>query len=305
MITKTTIDWLRFRVQASPGEVLEALRPLYGGVGSILNLGAPTRGMLGFQHGLPLMLGKNVVLGRIDLGGDSQRGWARIDITGTGCSWAQDWDALDLVEKLPASELRRCDLALTTWAGEIRHEQIVDAHQRGRFNCGGRTPNLRTIDNSDKSEGRTCYVGKRAGDKFLRAYEKGYEIAKKTGLSGVTHIDGHKVEDIFRVEVENKAHDTILPWEVIERRDQYFAGAYPFCADILPGVEADILQRRPDRAAERDLAAALAHCQNQWGATLFTALHAYHGDIGAVWDKVVGTKHNEALLEAGVLLDQE
>ena len=33
-----------------------------------------------------------------------------------------------------------------------------------------------------------------------------------------------------------------------------------------------------------------------------TALHAYHGDITAVWEKILGDHHNHALLEAGVLL---
>jgi hypothetical protein len=40
----------------------------------------------------------------------------------------------------------------------------------------------------------------------------------------------------------------------------------------------------------------------QYGATLYTALHAYEGDIGAVWEKIVGKEHNKALLESGVLM---
>jgi hypothetical protein len=48
--------------------------------------------------------------------------------------------------------------------------------------------------------------------------------------------------------------------------------------------------------------AALANCRAQFGNTLFTALTAFHGDIGAVWDKVVGKDHNRHLVEAGVLL---
>jgi hypothetical protein len=40
----------------------------------------------------------------------------------------------------------------------------------------------------------------------------------------------------------------------------------------------------------------------QYGSTLFTALVAHHGDIGAVWEKIIGTKHNQRLLEEGVLL---
>ena len=89
---------------------------------------------------------------------------------------------------------------------------------------------------------------------------------------------------------------------MIERRDQYFAGSYPFLADLLPGVESDILQRRPERAPQTDLAIALENCRIQYGATLFTALHAYHGDMGAVWEKIIGKAHNTNLVEAGVLM---
>jgi hypothetical protein len=116
----------------------------------------------------------------------------------------------------------------------------------------------------------------------------------------VTAIDGHPVEDIYRCEVELKAESRLIPWEVVERRDQYFA-ELSFCADVLPGVEADILMRRPERAPQTDLAAMLEHCRTQYGNALFTALTAYHGDIFAVWNKIVGKDHNEALLAAGVL----
>jgi len=150
-------------------------------------------------------------------------------------------------------------------------------------------------------------VGDRKSDKFLRAYEKGYEIAGRSSIpqdmrDGTTHINGHPIEDIYRVEVELKATGSVVPWDVVHRPDQYFAGAYPFCADVLPGIEADVLQRRPERAAQRDLEAALLNVRTQYGATLFTALKAYHGDIGAVWEKVCGERDNPALVSAGVLL---
>jgi phage replication initiation protein len=182
---------------------------------------------------------------------------------------------------------------------------VVAAHSAGRFITGGRPPALQQVTSSDPTAGRTCYIGKRDADKFMRCYEKGYEIAAKfaSRLPGqVTMIDNKAVGDIYRCEVEFKATGTDIPWEVIERRDQYFAGAYPFCADVLPGVEADILMRRPQREPQIDLMAALDNCRIQFGPTLFTALMAYHGDMTAVWDKVVGREHNQRLIEAGVLL---
>ena len=301
--TTTTIDWLRFRTQGDPGEVLQASRGLFGTLGPDLRLGEHGRGALGFRHALPIVIG-DMTLGRIDFGGESQRGWARVDFGGKACAFVQDWDAIEDIEALPAAELRRTDIALTTWRGEVTHDRVVQAHEVGRFNTGGRPPNLQRIEHSDEHRGRTCYVGDRKGDKFLRAYEKGYELAGKMGglAATVTHIDGFNVEDIYRVEVELKASGMPIPWETIERRDQYFAGAYPFCADVLPGIEPDILQRRPEKGPQRELAAALANCRQQFGKTLFTALAAYHGDIGAVWEKVCAREHNRHLLEAGALL---
>lgn len=301
--TATTVDWFRFRTQAAPGEALEALRALYDWPGELVNFGDLGRGALGFKHSMPILLGSNCTLGRVDFGGESQRGWLRVDISGKGCSFVREWDNLDAVESLSSSEVRRLDIALTTWKGQVTHERVVAAHDEGKFTTRGRPPNLRQITNSDPRAGRTCYVGNREGDKFFRAYEKGFELAAKCGVPGqLTHIDGFAIEDIYRCELELKADGTAIPWETIERRDQYFAGAYPFCAEALPGIEPDILQRRPEKAPQRELIAALENCRHQFGNTLFTALTAYHGDIGAVWDKIVGKAHNRHLLEAGVLL---
>jgi DNA relaxase NicK len=79
-------------------------------------------------------------------------------------------------------------------------------------------------------------------------------------------------------------------------------GAYPFCAEVLPNVDPDTRKTRPETAAQVSLAAALENCRVQFGPTLFTALHAYGGDMTAVWEKIMGDHHSQPLLEAGVLL---
>ena len=301
MIQKTTIDWLRFRTQSGPKQTLEALRPVFGTLGQSIRLQGLPRGILGFQQACQIVVG-DMPIGRMDYGGESQNGWVRVDIPGKGCQWMQTGE-IDAIEQLEKAEIRRLDIALTTWHGEVGHDQVVQAHTEGRFTIR-RPPNLQQILNSDG--GRTCNIGQREkSDKFMRCYEKGFEMVSKMGgnLPGkVTHIEGSRVEDIYRCEVELKAVTTDIPWEVIERRDQYFAGAYPFCADVLPNVEADILKRRPERDAQTSLAAALENCRVQFGPTLFTALHAYQGDMTAVWEKIIGDHHSQALLETGVLL---
>lgn len=304
-VQKTTVDWLRIRTQSEPREAIEALKPMFGSSGSSLHLQHLQRGILGFQQGAAIYMG-DMPVGRMDYGGESQRGWVRVDLTGKGCQWVQDWTSVDQLEQLPGAEIRRLDIAMTTWEGEMSHEQVVEAHSAGRFTTRGRPPAMRQITSSDPKAGRTCEIGRREkSDKFMRCYEKGRELAAKLNARAsfdITHIDGHRVEDIYRCEVEFKATGSQIPWEVIERRDHYFSGAYPFCADLLPNVDADILQRRPQREPQLDLAVALENCRIQYGATLFTALHAYHGDIGAVWDKVIGKEHNRSLLECGVLM---
>ena len=302
-VHKTTIDYLTFRTQADPREALEGLRPMFGTLGSDLKLKPLERGAMGFQQACQVVF-SDLPIARMDFGGESQRGWLRASISGKGCEWVQDWPAVGAVEELAKAELRRLDIALTTWDGEITHDKVLQAHAADKFHTGGRPPALQQITSSDPRAGRTCYVGKRTSDKFFRAYEKGFEMLSKVrGLPGIcTEIDGKKVEDIYRCEIELKAGTTEIEWAVIERRDQYFAGAYPFCAEVLPGIEADILMRRKERAPQTDLAVALENCRIQFGPTLYTALMAYQGDMTTVWDKVIGTHHNQALIEAGVLL---
>lgn len=302
-VQKTTVDYLSFRTQARPEQCLESLRPLFGEMAPLLNLQRLRHGKDGWREGADIRLAE-MRLGRVDHGGEAMRGWVRVQMEGKGCSWVKDWDAIDGVEALPQTDIRRFDAALTTWEGEVSHDQVVAAHAAGRFTTGGRPPNLQQLSNSETTKGRTCSIGDRAKDKFGRFYEKGYEMVSKLPedvRDAVSEIEGFPVEGIYRSEIEFKAKTRPIPWEVIDGRDQYFAGAYPFCADILPGVEADILQRRPERAAQTDLAAALANCRRTYGNVLYTALMAYQGDIGAVWDRIVGKEHNQALLQAGVL----
>lgn len=300
---KTTVDYLAIRTQAKPLATLEGFRPLFGSVGHTLRLD-PSHGKNGFREGAELTL-SGLRVGRMDWGGDHMRGWMRAELEGEGCSWVQDWDAIESVEGLPEAEIRRVDPALTTWNGEVTFAMVVEAHGAGRFTTGGRPPNLGQHLNSESGKGSTAYIGDRTADKFGRFYEKGLEMLSRfpEQFRGPgAKIDGFPVEGIFRSEIELKAKTRPIPWEVIERRDEYFAGAYPFCADILPGVEPDILQRRKERQPQLDLLAALANCRQAYGNTLFTALHAFEGDIGAVWERIVGEKHAPHLVAAGVLL---
>jgi DNA relaxase NicK len=305
---KTTIDYLRFRVQEEPPAVLEALRPMFGTLGGDLAFKHLPRGSMGFQQASQIVI-EDMPLARLDFGGDSQRGWVRTELTGKGCEWVQDWNAVQGLEELHQAQIRRLDIALTTWDGEITHERVCQAHAERRFQNGGRPPELQQITSSNDRAGRTCYVGKRTSDKFFRSYEKGFELLNKLSvrfgmLAGASHIDGKRVEDIYRCELELKASATTIEWDVIGRRDQYFAGAYPFCADVLPGIQGDTLMRRKERDPQTTVIAAAAMVKLQMGRTLRTLLHCYGGDEARLLKEVLSEpgQYNQAMLEAGVLL---
>jgi DNA relaxase NicK len=139
---------------------------------------------------------------------------------------------------------------------------------------------------------------------MLRCYEKGFEILGKVPeslRSSVTHFDQNRVEDIYRVEVEFKAETKHIPWLALTERDEAFAGAYPFCAELLPDVAHVKFQTLPDFRPQMELETALDHCHRAYGGILRAALLAHGGDADKVLQRVVGLTPSRALIEAGVL----
>jgi phage replication initiation protein len=295
---RTKVDWLAGRARVNPGALMPALVPVFGHFGQFVRIEQRSRGWMGYECSADLRV-MDMTAGMVAWGGDHQRGWAHVSITGQGCDWVPDWDAAqDSLSSLDQWEPRRVDIALDTFKRETSHEDMLAAYRAGGFTTRGRPPKCQQIIGEDPADGRTIYVGSRTSDKFLRGYEKGLQLARP----GATHIDGVPVEDWYRVECEFKAKEGPLPQDIIDRRDQYLAGAYPYLQTLLADVEPEILVNLRERIPQLDLAAALEQVRTQYGRTLFTALVAYGGDFGAVWSKVVGTEHSLDLVRAGVLL---
>jgi phage replication initiation protein len=296
---RTKVDWLAGRTLAMPDAVVPRLAPMFGVEGQWLNMSLRGSGWMGYASSADLRVA-NMNAGMVAWGGDHQRGWLHVSLSGRGCDWVRDWDvAQECLEGLPSWEPRRVDIALDTFKRESCHEAVLDAYRSGGFTTRGRPPKLTQIIGEDPAQGRTIYVGTRTSDKFLRCYEKGRQLAETQGLDA---IDGVPVADWYRLELELKAKDVALPPDVIDRRDQYLAGSYPYLQALLADVEPEILVNTRERVPQLDLADALSHIRTQYGRTLFTALSAYGGDIGAVWDRIVAREHNMDLVRAGVLL---
>lgn len=297
----TKVDWLGFRSKAEIPEVVEAVRGCFTSFGDSFRVVPRKSGWMGYRSSANLCIA-DMVVGLMAFGGDSQRGNVSINITGKGCEWMNDWDqAQDSLATLPDYEVRRLDIALDTFKREVTHQKVVQAHRDGLFTLTGRPPSMTKIEPEDPYEGSTVYVGSRENAKFLRGYTKGYELARQYPKSEISHINGVPIDDIYRLELELKAKQGPLPLDLIDKRDQYFSGSYPYLQTVID-VKPEIFVQSREKGPQNDLAAMLANVRHQYGNTLFTALMAYQGDVGSVWEKIVGKKHNDSLLAAGVLL---
>jgi len=308
---KTRPDWLKFRTRSGPWDVLEAMRPAFGTVGDLLTMGDQGKGKEGWTWRRTVYLAGDIAIAAIDYGGQHMREWVRVDISGSGCSWVQDWQRMAaLPSVLKEAQVTRLDIALTTYHGEVTHEMVLEAHARRAFCSGGRDPEHQQVTGSDPRAGRTVYVGKREAPKFCRCYEKGFELLKEVPASvrsgvyaiemdGVGMVDPAKV---YRVEVEFKRKEgREIPWDAVAAPDGYFAGAYPFCAELLPGVQGVKVQTMPTAAPRRALAASLDNCRRSYGGILRAALLAYGGDVDRVMAMVTSDQPSDALVAAGVL----
>jgi DNA relaxase NicK len=301
------VDYLVFRSQDEPRDLVETMRPLFTWTGLPLHLD-PTSGHHGYRQGGELLLG-GARIGRMDWGGETMRGWVRVDIPGQGCGFI-DWTKMP--EVTMHGELRRCDPCVTFYDGSVTHEMVLQAYRDGGFlqGRGGRPPKCRRIEpEGDPWAGRTIYVGTRGGFKFLRAYEKGLEVLEGEKRkpapddAAVPLVDGWPARDVYRLEVEFHAEGRVsLPWAMLGDPLGYWRGAYPFLALLLPGEKVPL--SAPEKLPKvADLEVALANIRRQFGSVLYTALVAHAGDIGAVFDKVCGTQHSERLVRAGAMID--
>jgi len=313
---KTTVDWLRFRCKLNPFELFELVRPAFGSTAELLVLNQGAKPRDGWLCAASLSL-PDTPIARIDYGGDSQRGWVRFDMPGSGCEWVQDWDYLERVfGALKEAEITRIDIAFTAADPDLVSDDVVmAAFDAGKFCAGGRPPVMRSVTSSDPCAGKTRYIGKRENHKFLRCYEKGWQLLKdlrdcdqwikKPGLllpmDGVGDVP---IEHLYRVELELKAVDKFIPWTVISGRDDVFASAYPFCAELIPKGRHFVMSELPSFKPKAALKQALANMTRAYGGVLRAAFEAYGGDelaMRRLMRECMAAEPSKRLVESGVL----
>lgn len=304
--TRTKIDWLGLSVRDDP----QAVRAFYSGL--FQHIGAAQfetgHGKHGFKSGARVTIG-GAEVGLWLWGGASQNGRSYIDVNGLGCGLVECWErAHGAIERLPEVKAKRVDICADFYHGEVTFEQVREAYHAGKFTVRRRPSRNEWLSDT----GRTFAVGARGNDMYFRGYEKGRkefselpaEMRRRGLLAWQGQDDERQPFDLdkwFRLELELRAKTRPLPLDVIPDRDQYFAGAYPFLQEVMPQIEPRVMVR-PEHLAVAELEVALTHLQRQWGSTLFTALTCYGGDYATLMQRIVGGRHNERLVSAGVLL---
>lgn len=160
---------------------------------------------------------------------DSMRGRWCFHLTGAGCACVLDWSRL--VADAPAyfSKITRVDSALDDLRGDHSVSFARRIYDEGAFNLSGRPPTFEYIQTSH-AQGDTFYVGKRDSGKRLRVYEKGREIAGK-GLE----VSSDSLSWV-RWELELRAKDRRIPFDVLLYPAAYLKGAYPDALGWVSGV---------------------------------------------------------------------
>lgn len=320
-MTKTIIDFYAYRAKVNIDAHRQALQAMFAKVDAPLYLQPKKGGWRGYTSSYTVYLGDHTI-GMVAEGGEYQRGWSYVSLTGQGCSWIRDWDkAQEINCNMYMYQAKRVDIAHDTSNKNCNFDSTLGAYRAGGFQNGQTSPKCEPMKPERPQDSAIIRIGNRERDKYFRWYEKGkeqlgpeiaaldekegYDESKWTDHTTAMVRNGKVVEirtlDWVRHEVEFKPKTAPLPQDLISKRDQYFAGAYPYLGTLLDADPLSFTLRTGARP-KLDLELALAAVRRQYGNTIFTALHAHGGDINAVWDKICGTKHNDRLLDAGVLL---
>lgn len=323
-MNRTAVDWWSWRHRGTLAACQVALEGVFADTPQPVRLLPRKGGYMGYEQSAAVSVG-DLDAGLVAWGGEGQKGWSYVSISGQGCAWVTDWDrAQQAAEGCGGYEVRRVDVAHDVFDGSSSFDATLAAYRSGGFNLAGRPPKCDPTKPERPEDSAIIRVGSRTSDKYLRGYEKGKQLLgpamtaamrsepeeydwREWVLAQMPVMVGGNVRtvamwDWWRLELELKAKTAPLPEDVIDRRDQYFAGAYPYLGQVLRDVESEALVMRRDRGPAVELAVALDHIRRNYGPTIFTALTVAGGDIGAVMERIAGTKHNRRLLRAGVLM---
>ena len=251
---KVKIDYLSFTSRMTIFQIVEHFKFIMPR-GDLRFVKQP-RGWQGYPESGILLVGEQNV-GIVAWGAEHGRNY--FSLSGDGCEHWNDWHCELLRELLIdlGARISRLDLALDFHRGEVTYEDCEAALVAGEFSLkqGGRKPAVRRHESEAGwgNAGRTLEVGGLKSSKMISCYEKGLEVFGKLAAKWEQEptevvLDAYRfdktacpiaetsVKDWMRLEVRYGNDDRDLDvgdYEMVVKRDRYFAGAYPFCARVI------------------------------------------------------------------------
>lgn len=221
----------------------------------------PKRGCFGFRYSA------HFDGGLIAWGGESQRGRVYFSLMGKGCGMVSDWHAMAEWLENHRAAIKRCDLAHDDFDGQrVSIDWAVSQYKGDGFNAGGRKPRHQVfgdwLDGADSAQGRTLAIGNRASGKYGRIYEKGKQLGEPSSAW-------------TRIEVEWRAQDRHIPYDILTRPGHYLAGAYP-CLSFLEQEQSVI--KTVSKAARIAFDRAVENAKQQCGKLVNLMLSVAGGD---------------------------
>ena len=174
------------------------------------------KGWFGYKESYDIEYGS----GMLAFGGEHQKGTLHVELTAKGCAAVTDWNSVrEWLERMEA-KITRVDIAHDDHEGKTINLDLCKKWlEDGLFSLGKREPDRRLIDDLGTGKGSTLYVGSRQNGKMFRGYQKGKQL-------------GDKLSSWFRAEVEWRAKDRVIPYDVLTTPGVYLAGSYPALAFI-------------------------------------------------------------------------
>jgi len=258
------IDWLGFTLVPPKGKALDWLFQELRNAFDLCVTEVKNAGWNGYTH--------HAVLGRFGIvawGGKAQRSTIHVEINGTGCAHIKDWISIEDWSRQQFARITRIDLAHDDLDGsKCNIERTLEWREAGGFNCGGRNSKIKLAgDWHDFTDGRTIYIGTR-GNKMLRCYEKGKQLDDPNS-------------PWFRIELELRNKNRVLPWDMLTRPGQYLAGAYPCLAFL--STEQNKL-KTTQRATAISLDCMTTNAARLSGKAVNVLMQLHHEDANAVVD---------------------
>lgn len=230
------------------------------------------KGLFGFKFSARFGDGAGVVA----WGGESQRGRVYFSLMGKGCSMITRWAELASWLEQHRATIKRADLAYDDFTGRlVSIAWAIQQYQGGGFNAGGRKP-IHTcygdwLEGEASTKGRTLGIGNRASGKYARIYEKGKQL-------------GDPANPWTRIEVEWRAEDRFIPFDILTRPSHYLAGAYPCLAFL---SEEQSIVKTVIKAAQIAFDAAVENAKQHCGKLVNLMMQVMQGDYSAVVEKLL------------------